>query len=121
MRPTALLLLLIFALPSLGLAQTSPAYPQVEPVQVEQAPPVEAAADAPIVLELVPHDEFPATVVEVAPAPIYKRWYFWTGIGVVATGLIVSAVLFASAPHRQPTPTQVCNGSCDACIGFSCP
>ena len=110
----ALALLLIVAVPSLGFAQASPAFPQAEPT----------VSDAPVASSLVPRESASAPMVYSCSAkPIYKRWYFWTGVGAVVVGIVLSsAILVASAQPRQVTPAQLCGPmGCDACIGFNCP
>jgi hypothetical protein len=46
----------------------------------------------------------------IAPTPVYKRWWLWTTLGVVAAGAVVTAVAFTT--ERPPatgtfTPGQV--------------
>ncbi|MBF5044284.1 MULTISPECIES: PEGA domain-containing protein [Myxococcaceae] len=53
-----------------------------------------------------------------APAPWFKRWYVWAGVGAVATAAVVGTV---AATHgggtAQPfTPGEVCGGNCDAVL-----
>jgi hypothetical protein len=111
MKLTALLLIL--TVPSFGWAQSSPAYPQAEP-----------ASDAPRVTSLLPRDLPPAGVVEAEPVPIYKRWYFWAGVGVVTAVVIatVTAVMLATRPAPPLQPAAICGPmGCDGCVGFSCP
>jgi hypothetical protein len=38
---------------------------------------------------------------EATPAPVYKRWWFWTAIGAVAAGAAVGIVL-ATRTHTPP-------------------
>src|SRR5438874_12795644 len=58
----------------------------------------------------------PALNIDVVPAsPIYKRWWFWTGIGAtLAIGLTIAlAVVFSRPPaglHQSDFP---CSTSCD--------
>jgi tetratricopeptide (TPR) repeat protein len=40
--------------------------------------------------------------VTAGPEPVYKRWYFWGGVGVAVAGAVVTAVLLSS-PHRSTT------------------
>lgn len=104
MKAIALTLLVTF--PSMGWAQVvnSPAFPQ---------------SDAPVATSLVPRD-LPQTL-EVTPAPLYQRWYFWTGIGVVVAGLIVTAVLMSMKKPASPSAAEICGPrGCDSCVGFNC-
>jgi hypothetical protein len=58
-----------------------------------------------------------ATVVSAAPPsadeahPIYTRWWFWTAIGVVAAGAVITAVAVSSSggsagPWNNIPPVQ---------------
>ena len=38
------------------------------------------------------------------PAPVYQRWWFWTGVGAV----VVAGAVTAFALTREPTPRKVC-------------
>lgn len=39
-----------------------------------------------------------------ASKPIYKKWWFWTIIGVVAAGAVAGGVAGAAASQKQPPP-----------------
>jgi tetratricopeptide (TPR) repeat protein len=103
---------------------TSPpaAMPPAEPPPV--APPVAAIAPAPIApapavaapgLAAAPSGG-PAVVVSSPPAsaedhPIYKRWWFWTGVGVVVVGAVVAGIALSSGgttstPWNNLPPVQ---------------
>jgi len=41
------------------------------------------------------------------PKPIYKKWWFWTGVGVVAVG--GTAAIYASGGGRSPPGTDLGN------------
>jgi hypothetical protein len=46
-------------------------------------------------------------VAQPAPAeeaPIYKKWWFWTGIGVVAAGTIVAVLLLSGGTSKPDCP-----------------
>ena len=43
----------------------------------------------------------PVKTPTVAPTPIYKKWWFWTGIGVVVAGGATAAVLAATATRQE--------------------
>jgi hypothetical protein len=102
MKTVALLLLVAF--PSMSWAQTvplGPAYPQ---------------SDAPVARSLVPAED-PATHPELADAPLFTRWYFWTGIAVIVASVAVTAVLFLTS-RNQPVPSTLCGPTgCGACLG----
>lgn len=50
-------------------------------------------------------------------SPLYKRWYFWAGVGAVVTAAAVGTVAATRSPGAEPlTPTQVCGGPCDGAI-----
>jgi len=41
-----------------------------------------------------------------AEAPIYTKWWFWTGIGVIVAGGIVAAVLLSGGTNRPGCPAN---------------
>ncbi len=44
-----------------------------------------------------------------SPAPLYTRWWLWTGVGAVVVGGVVAAVLLSSGTSRPPcTPPLGC-------------
>jgi tetratricopeptide (TPR) repeat protein len=52
-------------------------------------------------------------VATAAPAePVYKRWYFWGGVGAVVAGAVVTAVVLSSSAHRSTT----CGATLDYCV-----
>ena len=87
-----------------------------------QADPPAQASDRPVASTLLPAQ--PAAVPSLTttqPTPIYRRWYFWAGVGaaVVATTLAL-AVATQNVGPRKLTSEQICGNSCDACIGPVC-
>lgn len=70
------------------------------PVELNLAadPPRDGAAAAPAMLRLKPMAPPPGTQPE--SPPVYKRWWFWTAIGVVALGASAGAYLLL----RDPCP-----------------
>lgn len=61
-----------------------------------------------------------ATVEE--PTPVYKRWYFWAGLAVVAGAVAAGTAIgvsSANAPAKPLTANEICGGPCDACINCS--
>ena len=56
----------------------------------------------------------PEVVASSAPT-VFQRWYFWAGVGAVATAAVVGTVV-ATQPAAGLSPDQVCGGPCDAVI-----
>jgi RNA polymerase-interacting CarD/CdnL/TRCF family regulator len=73
--------------------------PQTTPAPAE--PPVASAADTLRISQPPPPSE-PA-----ASPPIYKRWWFWTGIGAVVAGAVVTAILLGT---RSAPQSPACDG-----------
>jgi tetratricopeptide (TPR) repeat protein len=44
---------------------------------------------------------------ELATIPIYKTWWFWTGVGAVAVGAVVTAVLLSSGNESKIPSTSL--------------
>jgi hypothetical protein len=75
----------------------------VAPVPPPSPPPV-ALSPSPESLNIV---DQPAPPVQKSD-PIYKRWWFWSGVGVVVAGGVVAAVLLSTqsgARHSPPCAT----------------
>jgi len=51
--------------------------------------------------------EPPARARAPRAAPFYKRWWFWTAIGVVVTGVTVGSVLGARAARGSLAPGEL--------------
>jgi tetratricopeptide (TPR) repeat protein len=70
------------------------------------APPPPAAAPppptAPVMLTAAPG---PAPASE--EAPVYKKWWFWTIIGAVAVGGVVTALMLSSGTDRPACPSGI--------------
>ena len=85
--------------------QTSaPAAAMPAPAPLVEAPPPIAPPPAPAPVEPAPApraDVLVATPATQAPAPIYRRWWFWTGLGAVVVGAVVASVAL-SRPAPQP-------------------
>jgi len=62
------------------------------PTYVNNAPPPTNTTSATLVSQPAPAEE----------APIYKKWWFWTGIGVVVAGGVVAAILLSSGGTTRP-------------------
>jgi tetratricopeptide (TPR) repeat protein len=81
--------------------QTPPPLNEDKPVTLALAGPTAGAAASPT------GGEAPSALVSAQPAeppprrPVYKRWWFWTGIGAVVAGGVVAAILLT----RDGTPT----------------
>jgi hypothetical protein len=83
--------------PSVGLPPAPPTPPaEPPPVAVAAAPP---PPPPPPPHAVAPIEEPPAALVtspsepEAPSRPVYKRWWFWTGIGAVVAGGVLTAVL----------------------------
>jgi hypothetical protein len=101
-------------------AQVAKQSPQPAPTPVLVAP----AQPQPVVASAIPSSAAPApaseplgiTRVGQAPEPqesppVYKRWWFWTGIGAVVAGGVVTAVLLSSKSAAQ-SPACHQGGTC---------
>ena len=83
-------------------AQTvnSPVLPAAPP------PPAQASSPVPVVdrsLELVS----PPSPAPVNDSPVYARWWFWTGVGAVVVGGVVTAVMVAGhSGQKSPACDQ---------------
>jgi len=72
--------------------------------------PVPAAPATPIAIPVPPPAESTTTLTTTpaAPAPasagepIYKTWWFWTGVGAVVVAATVTTILFAYHPSSNP-------------------
>jgi hypothetical protein len=81
-------------------AAALPAPPPVAPSSLAAAaPPAPASAAQPLGITRAapPPEPEPST-------PVYKRWWFWTGVGAVVVGGVVTGVLLTrkSAPSSPP-------------------
>lgn len=77
-------------------AEPSPPAPLVPPPA--PAPALrEPAAPAPVVVALAP-----AAEPVPAPAPIWRRWWFWTGAAVIAAGAAVTVFVLTQPDTRAP-------------------
>ena len=56
-------------------------------------------------------------VHEVPETPVYKTWWFWTGVGVVVAGGVVAAVLLSGGTDRPACPT-ICTTANSGLINF---
>jgi tetratricopeptide (TPR) repeat protein len=88
--------------------------PPPSPIAPAEGPPPVATAPAP------PSTAEPATALSVgkqaeppaaARKPVYKRWWLWTIVGVVAAGAAVGAAIAItqSAPSTPSVPTELGN------------
>ena len=86
------------------------AAPPAAPAPAQPAAVAVAAAapprPAPPPLAVAPTDEPSAALVTTPsepaqPRPVYKRWWFWTGIGAVVAGGVLTAVLLTRNNHPQ--------------------
>jgi tetratricopeptide (TPR) repeat protein len=103
------------------LAETPAATtPPTQPTPVAPPPPVVPIAPvpaAPAVTPATPPPAAPAVVVSSPPPspaadhPIYTRWWFWTGVGVVVVGAVVAGIALSSGsgsatPWNNLPPVQ---------------
>lgn len=82
--------------PPAPAAESAPP-PVVAPPPAPVAPVPPAAAPAPAATS----DALVVTAPPPAAAPVYKRWWFWTAVGVVLAGAAVGAYA-ATRPGPQP-------------------
>lgn len=68
--------------------------PGTEPLPARPVPPPAAAAAPPVLVSS------PAAPVEDERSPVYTRWWFWTGLGVLVAGAVGTA-LFVSSRGEQ--------------------
>jgi tetratricopeptide (TPR) repeat protein len=74
----------------------------------------QARDDSPRRGKIVPVRAARPEVEPVAPRaeqPLYKRWWFWTGVGAVATVTVASAAVIASQPQGQQRTPSLGTGS----------
>jgi tetratricopeptide (TPR) repeat protein len=64
-------------------------------------PPAPAPAPAP---SLQPSPALTATAPAPAPTPVYKKWWLWTVVGVVAAGTATGIALAVTLPKDAPIP-----------------
>jgi hypothetical protein len=69
----------------------------VQPV-APQAAPAPAAATADRSAELVSSPQR----APVSESPVYARWWFWTGVGAVVAGGVVTAVVLSHSGSKSP-------------------
>jgi hypothetical protein len=88
-------------------AQTTPAMP-TEATPPRQATPVGSTIPASAAVAPTPE---PLGITQPGPKPepqesqpVYKRWWFWTGVGAVVAGGVVTAVLLSSKSAAKSPP-----------------
>jgi hypothetical protein len=72
-----------------------------------------SAAPAPATAEAPPSLQVKQPAATPAPKespPVYKRWWFWSGVGVVVAGAVVTTVLLTSASGDQHSPPCASSG-----------
>ena len=86
----------------LSQAATAPPAPTPAPVTPIPPPAPVVVSPPPAIEPAAPHPGASATVVSSAPPsageahPIYTRWWFWTAVGVVAAGAVITAIAVSS-------------------------
>ena len=97
-------------IPAAGAPSAGPAF---QPIPPEAAPP---SMPAPAPLPPAPAAEPPPPSLELstvenvgpAPTPIFKRWWFWTGIGAVVVGATVAVIaISAGGKHGSTADTAL--------------
>lgn len=87
-----------------ALLEETPAQPDMpvnRPTPDQPPPPVNPLAVSPPPLNLTP----PKPADEPPKVPVYKKWWFWTIIGgVVAAGVVGTAVGVSLANKKEPLP-----------------
>jgi len=81
--------------------RTAPAPTVINLVSPAAAPPIAPAPAAGRSAELVSSPPSP-----VNDSPVYARWWFWTGIGAVVVGGVVTAVLLSHSGQKSPACDQ---------------
>jgi len=99
--------------------QAPPPAPAVEPRPVEEAPPPASASAAPPPVAVSPPAPTGAVPVVTAtapppvqpgPQPVWRRWWFWTGVGAVVAGGIAATFFFTRPETRTPGSLDPING-----------
>ncbi|HEX4404496.1 MAG TPA: hypothetical protein VH560_06695 [Polyangia bacterium] len=81
--------------------ETAP-QPEATPTPAPAAAPTPAPAPPPQLAAPAPEVTLVATPAPPPPAtPVYKRWWFWTGVGVIVASAVVIGVV-ASSKGPQP-------------------
>ena len=47
-----------------------------------------------------------ATEFRTDKQPLYKKWWFWTGVSVVVVGGVIAAVALADGGHKEASPFE---------------
>jgi len=98
--------------------QAPPPAPAVEPRPVEAPPPASASAAPPPVAVSPPAPTGAVPVVtatapppvQPGPQPVWRRWWFWTGVGAVVAGGIAATFFFTRPETRTPGSLDPING-----------
>jgi hypothetical protein len=87
--------------------RTAPAPKVIVPFSPAASPtPVQAPAPAPSVDRSAELFSSPQPA-QVSDSPVYARWWFWTGVGAVVVGGVVTAVLLGrNSGQKSPTCDQ---------------
>jgi len=99
--------------PTATATATATPTPPAPPTPTPTAPPTVAQLAAPTpppgpTASLV---AAPAQPASSASSPIYARWWFWTGIAVVAAGGVAAALLIPGGTTKPPCPAEAL-GNC---------
>jgi hypothetical protein len=82
--------------------------PLPPPTSATASQPMPPAASPPATTD--PLQLSQASPVPAASTPVYKRWWFWTGVGVVAAGAVVTTLLLTSASEAKHSPPCAASG-----------
>jgi hypothetical protein len=82
--------------------QAKAAAPPPQPVPVTPVPP--APPPAPVPTETASSTLVAQPAAPPSASPIYKKWWFWTAIGVVAAGTVAAVLLVPGGVTRPDCP-----------------
>jgi len=85
----------------------TPLPPEPEPAPAPVLPAPTAAPEQPVQIVAMPQSTNPTLEDE---APVYKKWWFWTGVGAVVAGAVVVGIVLSSGGSSRPgcPPGVVC-------------
>ena len=84
------------------------------PAALAQGAPSPAASTVEINVAPAPSSPPSASLIAVAPAspaqetPVYARWWFWTGVGALVAGGVVTALVLSSGTNRPACTVTAC-------------
>jgi len=90
--------------------QARAAAPPVAPAPVASPPPAPPPPLAPAATGPMMLTAAPSPGGQAEAAPVYKRWWFWTAIGAVVVGGVITAVVLSSGTTRPACATTIAGG-----------